>query len=633
MTQLQDIAMTQKASWPQWISEIKRSLTARPQFVLSGNIRDIYLTPYGEDIVLSPLLQCLWDALQQEGYEFMLVYDMVDSLRVYPNERSAIQAAERIAFLALKKGHRAVTRHDLPDCVRQLLGVPSECPEEEALSTVPRMALVVDYASRLTSDPQSLSDELQEFFTSFEKFSHTANPQFSDRGFAQYNPVFWIVGQTGDLPDWFLIGNDSIRNLNIPIPDFSTRRQAAAQLIPAFFDYGGYTAAEQNTYAETFTELTDDMSVKSMMSVTQIAASQPQIPLSNIADAVRCFKIGIPDNPWKKDYMWDQISRADTKIQDRVKGQSEAVVKTLDILKRSVMSLTGAHASGNSNRPRGTLFFAGPTGVGKTELAKTIAQVLFGDEEAYIRFDMSEFASEGSDQRLIGAPPGYVGYDAGGELTNAIKQKPFSVVLFDEIEKGNPRILDKFLQILEDGRLTDGRGDTVYFSEAVIIFTSNLGVFVPSEDENSVKRVENVKPGMPYEIVKAKIKSAIQDYFRFELNRPEILNRIGDNIVIFNFIEREFAQEIFDKMLSNVLIRVLEEHGLTLRMVGSAKAELQEWCLADLSNGGRGIGNILETTFINPLARSLFERRPKEGDVLTITKVVQLKDRYEVEFS
>jgi ATP-dependent Clp protease ATP-binding subunit ClpA len=148
----------------------------------------------------------------------------------------------------------------------------------------------------------------------------------------------------------------------------------------------------------------------------------------------------------------------------------------LDILKRTSIGLTGAQSRGLSARPRGVLFFAGPTGVGKTEMAKSIAEIVFGDESAYLRFDMSEFSAEHSGDRLIGAPPGYVGYDQGGELTNAMREQPFRVVLFDEIEKAHNRILDKFLQVLEDGRLTDGRGDTVYFSESLIIFTSNAGV-------------------------------------------------------------------------------------------------------------------------------------------------------------
>ena len=175
-----------------------------------------------------------------------------------------------------------------------------------------------------------------------------------------------------------------------------------------------------------------------------------------------------------------------------MRGQRPAVTKTIDILMRSVMGLTGAQARASGNRPRGVLFFAGPTGVGKTELAKTLTQLIFGDERAYIRFDMSEFAEEHTGARLLGAPPGYIGYDAGGELTNAVREKPFSVVLFDEIEKAHPRILDKFLQILEDGRLTDGRGETAYFSEAILVFTSNLGITV--EDEHG-RRVQSVSPG------------------------------------------------------------------------------------------------------------------------------------------
>jgi len=188
--------------------------------------------------------------------------------------------------------------------------------------------------------------------------------------------------------------------------------------------------------------------------------------------------------------------------------------------------------------------------VGKTELAKTLTQLIFGDDRAYIRFDMSEFAEEHSGARLLGAPPGYIGYDAGGELTNAVRDKPFAVVLFDEIEKAHPRILDKFLQILDDGRLTDGRGETAYFSEAILVFTSNLGIYV--EDEHG-KRVQSVHPGDPQDVVEARVRGAIEDYFKFRLSRPEILNRIGDNIVVFGFITPDVGAQIFDGMLRNVV--------------------------------------------------------------------------------
>lgn len=293
--------------------------------------------------------------------------------------------------------------------------------------------------------------------------------------------------------------------------------------------------------------------------------------------------------------------------------------------------LTGAQTAATSSRPRGVLFFAGPTGVGKTELARALTALIFGDERAYIRFDMSEFAAEHADARLLGAPPGYVGYDAGGELTNAVKAKPFSVVLFDEIEKAHPRILDKFLQILEDGRLTDGRGDTVYFSEAILIFTSNLGITV--RDESSERRLL-VQPGEAYEQVERKVRAAIADYFKFTLGRPEILNRIGDNIVVFDFIQPAVAERIFAGMLDNIARRVAEEHDLALHLSAAARQQLLEWCTQDLSDGGRGIGNRLETTFVNPLARALFHLKDDPDRRDLAVAAVRLEDNvYHVELA
>ncbi|NJM13830.1 MAG: ATP-dependent Clp protease ATP-binding subunit [Synechococcaceae cyanobacterium SM1_2_3] len=332
----------------------------------------------------------------------------------------------------------------------------------------------------------------------------------------------------------------------------------------------------------------------------------------------------------EKPYLRDRIRTALDVIGQRVKGQQPAVVKTVDILMRSVMGLTGAQAASTSGRPRGALFFAGPTGVGKTELARALTAHLFGDERAYIRFDMSEFAAEHADARLMGAPPGYVGYDAGGELTNAVKAKPFSVILFDEIEKAHPRILDKFLQILEDGRLTDGRGATVYFSEALLIFTSNLGIYV-RDDQG--RRQLNIQAGEPYADVERKVRAAIVDYFKFTLGRPELLNRIGDNIVVFDFIQPAIAEQIFTGMVANVVQRVAEEHDVILNIAPEARQQLLTWCTHDLSDGGRGIGNRLETTLVNPLARVLFQVPPGVQRPMTITAARLDANVYSVEWA
>src|SRR5262249_28818535 len=250
--------------------------------------------------------------------------------------------------------------------------------------------------------------------------------------------------------------------------------------------------------------------------------------------------------------------------------------------------------------------------VGKTELAKAISELIFLNEDAYLRFDMSEFSADHTQARLIGAPPGYIGYGAGGELTNGIREKPFSVVLFDEIDKAHPRILDKFLQILEDGRLTDGRGETAYFSEAIIIFTSNLGNFIEKEviDERGYKYLvlePRLDSGMPYQKIEEEMLKAVVEHFNLRIGRPEILNRIGNNIVVFDFIRRDVAHLIFDKMMSNIIQTVKERLGIELVVRDEARAKLRELCTGALQDGGRGIGNRLETIFINPLSRRLFE--------------------------
>ncbi len=189
---------------------------------------------------------------------------------------------------------------------------------------------------------------------------------------------------------------------------------------------------------QSFIDETEGLLLTDLSAITQLGRGEA-VPISKISDAVRRYKVGVTEDPWRK--IARTRSYAVEFIYLRVKGQEHAITHMLDIVKRAV---TGIGANRRGGRPRGVAFLAGPTGVGKTELAKTITSLLFGDESAYIRFDMSEFSVEHADQRLIGAPPGYVGYDVGGELTNAIRERPFSVVLFDEIEKAHPRILDSF---------------------------------------------------------------------------------------------------------------------------------------------------------------------------------------------
>ena len=605
-------------AFPRWLRQLAQYLPICSQFVVEGNIRDVHLVRSEDGLLMQPVVNCLWELFREQGCEGILIYDRVAGIQVFPSDRQqAIE--EKLEGRLHRSGPRGGSGHSLETLQQRLF--------EVSASRELCCAFVIDYASRLVASAGRLEDEEHEFFSACQKLADTTHelrpPQ---AGQLVFNPIVWLADQANDLPAWFVVGNDRIRTVVADMPDQQARLAVAGRLARDLPGVGEMDEREREKATDTFASLTDGLTVRAMMQIRSIARSQ-DLPFAQIADAVRSFRVGIADNPWRQTYLYERIRAGHEEITKSVKGQAQAVQQTLDILKRSVTGLTAAQSSGTGNKPRGILFFAGPTGVGKTELAKAVTRLLFGDEQAYIRFDMSEFSSEHSEARLVGAPPGYVGHDAGGELVNAVRQRPFSVVLFDEIEKGHARILDKFLQILDDGRLTDGRGDTVYFSESVIIFTSNLGVYVRDETGEPVL---NVSHDDDYAEVSKRIHKAIEDHFRFQLQRPELLNRIGDNIVVFDFIREELAHLIMDKMLDNVVARVRDEHDVSLVIGEQAHQTLVEECMGDLTHGGRGIGNRLEAVLINPLARAVFDLDLTAGQTITVERITERDGMFQV---
>lgn len=594
------------SSFPAWLEDIRATLAVHSQFIVWGNIRDRYLIADGDSRRMRPLLQALWSGLSDRGYECLLVYDKVDGLIVVPDS-----AGNDLPYLPApdSAGRRELSLAALQDVMAAAV---RDAPSGR------HVAIVIDYASRLTIDAQRPEPGERDFFLFSEKLSQTARPVLLASGHPPlYNPIIWIANREGDLPSWLIAGNDTIRSVAIPMPGMAQRLDAARNLLP-MLQTGETANGDLDADATSLAELSDGMTLASMSAVVRLAGDRGFGP-GRIAEAVRSFKVGVLENPWDDEVLRTRLAEGEVRLSRRVFGQPQAVTKAMDMLKRSALGLSGSLGSRASTKPRGVMFFAGPTGVGKTELAKALTELVFGDETAYIRFDMSEFSSEHADARLIGSPPGFVGHEDGGELTNAIRRRPFSLVLFDEIEKAHPRILDKFLQVLEDGRLTDGRGNTVYFSECIIVFTSNLGTI--SVDASGAQ-TRNVTPDMEYAEVERRIRSAVQEHFTYSINRPELLNRLGDNIIVFDYISTDIAGDILDAMLANITRRMADEHSIGLTLSAEVRTSLRESATRDLAMGGRGIGSIVESQLVNPLARAMFGQGASGAEAITVERIV-----------
>jgi ATP-dependent Clp protease ATP-binding subunit ClpB len=277
-------------------------------------------------------------------------------------------------------------------------------------------------------------------------------------------------------------------------------------------------------------------------------------------------------------------------LEKRVVGQDEALAAVADAIRRNKSGLS------DSARPLGSFLFLGPTGVGKTELAKTLADFLFNDEKALTRIDMSEYGEKHSVSRLIGAPPGYVGYEQGGQLTEAVRRRPYSVILFDEIEKAHPEVFNVFLQILDDGRLTDGQGRVVDFKNVIIIMTSNLGSDLILEAKNP-------------ETLRDSLMELLKHSFR-----PEFINRI-DETVIFNRLGKGEIGKIVDIQLTRLSKR-LGERKITLTLTNTAKALLAERGYDPLF-GARPLKRTIQSDLENPLAKQIIAGTIREGDTVT----------------
>ena len=298
-----------------------------------------------------------------------------------------------------------------------------------------------------------------------------------------------------------------------------------------------------------------------------------------------------------------KLQRMEEELKKRVIGQDEAIIRVCDVIRRSRAGI------GDPNRPNGSFIFLGPTGVGKTELTKTLAQFIFNDDNALIRVDMSEYMEKHSISKLIGSPPGYIGYDEAGQLTESVRHRPFSVILFDEIEKAHPEVFNMLLQVIDEGRLTDGKGRAVNFKNTIIILTSNIGSQFIEKMESI--GFSNKSDKEDYSNMKEKVMEAMKDYFR-----PEFINRL-DEIIVFDILSEEAIRKIVDLRLKVVKDRLWAKD-IDFKISDEALSYLAKEGY-DPHYGARPLNRLIQNKILNPVASYIISNDVKKGDAISVS--------------
>lgn len=648
-----------------WLTEFEKQIHCRKHIILYGNIHDEFLWRDQRQTVYN----IINTTLSELGFELIVRYSPVSGF-------SFLEDSMRERFDRLVQNQSFSQHVQAPDnkarvpepTANPMAAPPRSTPKNstgQAINTriLPEIAFgnlkvvasqsavslaaIVDTADMLTSDSNQYSTEERNLLMLL-KMSTLEAALLNESCMAGYrNSLILVASDLSRIPQWVYKDNPLVEMVQVSSLNKEERQQFALRSLRPRDGFTGFFEGEKisirrshdnvpsqlEIIAEELADLTEGFHTVDLEAL-RMTSWRNEIPVreKKVRQLVDFYKFGRRDDPWEK-ISPERVSSAQEELSQSVIGQPKAVEAITSMLAsaRIGLSMGGGQSSA---QPKGIFFFVGPTGVGKTELAKALARLLFADERALIRFDMSEYAQEHAAEKLTGAPPGFVGFEAGGQLTNRVLEQPYSILLFDEIEKATPKVMDKFLQILSDGRLTDGKGQTVYFNQTIIIFTSNIG----ASDLTNQHTGETIRSGImtqareinsiSYAEVQDHFDQEVRWYFSNYIGRSELLGRLGDNIIVFDILREDFINSITRKFLHQYSEMTKDKYKFSVSFMDSVfdliLVRMREE--RNLVLGGRRIKSLLETLIEKPLNLWIFKNYPVIDEIAGQILIVELRD-------
>jgi flagellar biosynthesis GTPase FlhF len=637
---------------PRWLARAFHEIQRGHHLVISGNIDDLVCW----DAEYMPLRQALEQFLRVTGFRATAHYDLVDGLTFTDDEsrrlmtpylapateqprqgdadnhQDPVTAPRAAQPRAASEPGRRPAQARLSDAALELqrrMAAASQAeirrPADLAAAAHRLMtqsqaacAVIIDAAELIFGMNMPVGEDYQLIMMYLNKLLDDAVQAPAQDGRLR-NTMVLVARQLSSLPQWVYQHNPRVAPITVEHPGLQERGALIMRELRSFHGGESLPPGEADQLVGLLANLTEGMTILDIYALA-VTSRTTKIPPSSARRLVMRHRFGLQDDPWEQ-LDPRKVRDAEQILSARVMGQSAAVRTVASMLIGAKIGIDFTDSSGTSSRPKGVFFFVGPTGVGKTELAKAIAELVFDDESALRRFDMSEFGQEHTSERLTGAPPGYIGHESGGVLTNWVIERPFSVILFDEIEKAHPKIFDKFLQIIDDGRLTDGHGRTAFFSHSIVIFTSNLGA-ATLRDETA-----GFPPGSPpqYSMIKEHFETQVTDYLAGRLGRPELIGRLGSAIVTFDILREPVIRQIVGKFLDQ-LAAAAEVRGYRVIFDRSAiEQAVVEYVMREGARyGARQIRSpLLEEWVRIPLNRWVMEQAPDPATRIWVHRSAQ----------